>query len=233
MKKHRIVISKRKIFIRICLILFALMAVCIIVILGINQFVKKSVQGNIITAEDAVKLGNVDAVIILGAGVWDNDTPSPMLNDRLLQGVELYKLGASPKLLMSGDHGKVDYDEVNVMKNFAIHAGIDSEDIFMDHAGFSTYESIYRAKEIFGVHKVIIVTQGYHLYRALYIAKQLGIEAYGVASDQQVYGGQQARELREILARNKDFMTVIFKPKPTYGGDAIAISGNGDVTNDK
>jgi len=226
-------LSLIKILIRIGLILSALIAFCIIIALGINQFVKNSVKSNVITVEDAVKLENVDAIIILGAGVWNGDTPSPMLNDRLLQGIELYKLGASPKLLMSGDHGRVDYDEVNVMKNFAINAGIDSKDIFMDHAGFSTYESMYRAKEIFGVHKVIIVTQGYHLYRALYIAKQLGIEAYGVASDQQVYGGQTNRELREILARNKDFITVIFKPKPTYGGDAIPINGNGNVTNDK
>ena len=224
---------KRKIFIRIGLILLALIAICMIIVLGINLFVKKSVQNNIVPVEDAVKLGNVDAIIILGAGVWDKDTPSPMLNDRLLRGVELYKKGASPKILMSGDHGKVDYDEVNVMKTFAINAGIDSKDIFMDHAGFSTYESIYRAKEIFGVHKVIIVTQGYHLYRALYIAKQLGIEAYGVASDQQEYGGQSKRELREILARNKDFINAILKPKPTYGGEAIPINGNGNVTNDK
>ena len=224
---------KRKIFIRIGLILLALIAICMIIVLGINIFVKKSVQNNIVPVEDAVKLGNVDAIIILGAGVWDKDTPSPMLNDRLLRGVELYKKGASPKILMSGDHGKVDYDEVNVMKTFAINAGIDSKDIFMDHAGFSTYESIYRAKEIFGVHKVIIVTQGYHLYRALYIAKQLGIEAYGVASDQQQYGGQSKRELREILARNKDFINAILKPKPTYGGEAIPINGNGNVTNDK
>jgi len=224
---------KRKIFIRIGLILLALIAICMIIVLGINIFVKKSVQNNIVPVEDAVKLGNVDAIIILGAGVWDKDTPSPMLNDRLLRGVELYKKGASPKILMSGDHGKVDYDEVNVMKTFAINAGIDSKDIFMDHAGFSTYESIYRAKEIFGVHKVIIVTQGYHLYRALYIAKQLGIEAYGVASDQQEYGGQSKRELREILARNKDFINAILKPKPTYGGEAIPINGNGNVTNDK
>jgi len=224
---------KRKIFIRICLILLTLIVICIIAVFGINLYVKKSVQGNVITSQEAVKLENVDAILILGAGVWDGDTPSPMLNDRLLRGIELYKSGASPKLLMSGDHGQVDYDEVNVMKNFAIHAGIDSKDIFMDHAGFSTYESVYRAKEIFGVRKVIIVTQGYHLYRALYIAKQLGIEAYGVASDQQEYGGQRNRELREILARNKDFINAIFKPKPTYGGEAIPINGNGNVTNDK
>ena len=103
----------------------------------------------------------------------------------------------------------------------------------MDHAGFSTYETMYRAKEIFGADKIIVVTQEYHLYRALYIADKLGIEAFGVSSDYTTYSGQTKRELREILARNKDFLTSIFKPKPTYLGEVIPVSGNGDVTNDK
>ena len=134
---------------------------------------------------------------------------------------------------MSGDHGTEDYDEVNIMKQFAIEKGIPSENIFMDHAGFSSYESIYRAKEIFKAKKIIIVTQEYHLYRALYIAKQLGVEAYGVASDSRQYVGAAYREIREILARNKDFIKCILKLKPTYLGETIPVSGNGDITNDK
>jgi len=133
---------------------------------------------------------------------------------------------------MSGDHGTVEYDEVNAMKQYAIEKGIDSEQIFMDHAGFSTYESIYRAKEIFGAERVVIITQEYHLYRALYIADALGLEAYGVASDQRTYSGQTMRDVREILARNKDFLTSLFKPKPTYLGETISLDGSGDVTND-
>ena len=119
------------------------------------------------------------------------------------------------------------------MKNYAIEEKIPSEDIFMDHAGFSTYESIYRAKEIFGVKTMIIVTQEYHLYRALYIANQLGIKAYGVNADKIKYSDEIYREAREILARNKDFVKVIFKPKPTYLGENIPINGSGDITNDK
>ena len=134
---------------------------------------------------------------------------------------------------MSGDHGTVSYDEVNTMKQYAIDAGVPSSDVFMDHAGFSTYESVYRARDVFKAKKIIIVTQTYHLYRALYIANELGLEAYGVASDYDVYINQTQRELREVLARNKDFFTALFKPKPTYLGDAIPVSGNGDVTNDK
>ena len=119
------------------------------------------------------------------------------------------------------------------MKNFAIDKGVPSESIFMDHAGFSSYESIYRAKEIFGAKKIVIVTQKYHLYRALYIANQLGIEAYGVGADPRQYVGATYRELREILARNKDFIKCIFKPEPTYLGDTIPVSGDGNDTNDR
>ena len=155
-----------------------------------------------------------------------------MLNDRLLVGIELYKNDASEKILMSGDHGREEYDEVNVMKQFAIDKGVTSEDVFMDHAGFSTYESMYRAINIFKAKKVIIVTQGYHLYRALYIAKNLGLEAYGVNSDLRNYEGQTYLNRREVLARNKDFFSVIFKPEPTYLGEEIPVSGNGDLTND-
>ena len=142
-------------------------------------------------------------------------------------------MGASAKLLMSGDHGESDYDEVATMKAFAVNAGIASEDIFMDHAGFSTYESMYRAKEIFQVRKVIIVTQAYHLHRAIYIAQKLGLEAYGVAADYRSYSGQSSREVREVLARTKDFVTCLFKPEPTYLGETIPIWGNGDLTNDE
>ena len=155
-----------------------------------------------------------------------------MLEDRLLQGIELYFGGASDRLLMSGDHGRKDYDEVNIMKKFAIGKGVPSKHIFMDHAGFSTYESMYRARDIFQVKKAIIVTQKYHLYRALYVADALGIEAYGVASDPRIYAGQDYREKREILARIKDFFTVIIQPEPTYLGEIIPIDGDGDLTND-
>lgn len=132
-----------------------------------------------------------------------------MLQDRLDEGVKLYKEGIASKIIMSGDHGREEYDEVNIMKEYAIEQGVPSEDIFMDHAGFSTYESIYRAKEIFDADNIVIVTQEYHLYRALYIAEKLDINAYGVNSDPRKYSGQTFRELREILARNKDFINCI------------------------
>jgi len=216
----------------IALIVLTLAAVFTLVsIFMISAHVKASVKDRIITPGEAASL-HADCIIILGAGVWDGGRPSPMLEDRLLQGIELYENGSSDRLLMSGDHGRKDYDEVNVMKQFAIDRGIPSEHVFMDHAGFSTYESLYRARDIFEARRVIIVTQKYHIYRALYVAGKLGLEAYGVASDPRRYAGQNIRDLRETVARVKDYFIVMVKPKPTYLGETIPISGNGDVTND-
>lgn len=218
-----------KILIIIILILCALIG---IMMLSINFYVVNKTKSKIVTEKQAKELENVDCILVLGAGIW-GDKPSPMLEDRLLQGITLYNNQTSSKIIMSGDHGKEEYDEVNVMKDFAIEKGVKSEDIFMDHAGFSTYDSVYRAKEIFKAQKIIIVTQKYHLHRALYVAEKLGIEAYGVASDPRTYRGQVVRELREVLARDKDFFKCIIKPEPTYLGDTIPVSGNGDATNDK
>ncbi len=197
-------------------------------IAGIDVYVRKSVEDMIVSPEEAKAFG-ADCAIVLGCKVSGN-VPSPMLNDRLAEGVELYRSGAAPKLLMSGDHGRKNYNEVGAMKEFATSAGVPSEDVFMDHAGFSTYETMYRARDVFEAERVIIVTQKYHLYRSLYIAKKLGLTAVGVASDPRAYRGQIKREIREILARCKDFFGCIFMPEPTYLGEAIPVSGNGDLT---
>ena len=204
--------------------------ICSAAVLGINFYVVKSSEKYILDMDNAGD--GYDCVLVLGCGVW-GDTPSHMLEDRLLVGIELCKNGASEKLLMSGDHGRDEYDEVNVMKKFATDRGLASEDVFMDHAGFSTYESMYRARDIFKAKKVLIVTQEYHLYRAIFIARRLGLEAYGVTSDLRDYGGQIFRDIREILARNKDLIYTIVQPEPTYLGEAIPVQGNGNATNDK
>ena len=217
---------------KIVFVLSVILLVLVLVVLGINGYIKSSTKNQIISVEESSNLEDIDCIIILGAGIW-GDKPSPMLEDRLLQGIELYNNNVSTKIIMSGDHGREEYDEVNIMKEFAIEKGVPSENIFMDHAGFSTYESIYRAKEIFEADKIVIVTQKYHLYRALHIANSLGIEAYGVGADPRQYVGAMYREIREILARNKDFVKCLFKPEPTYLGETIPVSGNGNATNDK
>lgn len=198
-------------------------------IISINLYMYNSVKEQIV--EENSLFEDIDCILVLGAGVR-NGQPTPMLSDRLQESVFLYKMNASDRILMSGDHGQKNYDEVNAMKKFAISKGIPTSHIFMDHAGFSTYESLYRAKEIFQADKIIIVTQEYHLYRALYIANELGIDAVGVSANKQDYAGQFMREAREILARTKDFVTCIIKPEPTYLGEVIPVSGDGNITND-
>ena len=225
--------KSRKWVVRVLVILLALCVVGAAAVFGINWYVKASVQERFLTPAEAAALPEVDCILVLGCGVEADGTPSAMLRDRLEQGVALYQGKAAPKLLMSGDHGRKDYDEVNVMKQYALDAGVPSKDVFMDHAGFSTYESMYRAREVFQAKKILIVTQGYHLSRALYIAEALGLDAYGVPSDPRTYSGQNSREIREILARNKDFITCVFKPEPTYLGEAVPVNGNGNLTNDK
>ncbi len=199
---------------------------------GINAYVKESVSKRILTPQEASELSDVDCILVLGCGIHADGSPSRMLADRLARSVELYELQAAPKLLMSGDHGSAEYNEVATMREYALNYGVPSEDIFMDHAGFSTYDSMYRAKAVFDADKIIIVTQEYHLYRALYIAQELGIEAYGVAAQDIRYSGQTMRDCREILARVKDFFFTLFKPKPTYLGEAIPVSGDGNITVD-
>lgn len=228
---HKIA-GRRRIVQRI-LASFALVGIlCLLAVLGLSTWVKSAASGYILSEEDAAKLRDVDCILVLGCSVH-GDQPSPMLSDRLEVGVALYRLGAAPKLLMSGDHGTPDYDEVNVMKEYALDAGVPSEDVFMDHAGFSTYESAYRARDVFCASKVLIVTQSYHLYRAVYDARSLGLDAYGVAADQQVYAGQVYRDAREMLAQSKDVFCVLLNTKPTYLGDALPVSGDGNCTNDK
>ncbi len=215
----------------IIVILVLLFVVAATAAFSVDSFVKAKAKERIITAEEATQISDADCIIVLGCRVWSDNTPSAMLSDRLKRGVELYKAGAAPKLLMSGDHGREDYDEVNVMRKYAEEAGVDSKDIFTDHAGFSTYETMYRAKEVFKAKKVIIVTQSYHLYRAVYDAEKLGLEAVGVVSYERDYDSKQPyRDVREIAARCKDFIYCIFKPKPTYLGEVIPINGDGEMS---
>ncbi len=222
---------KRKMLRTVLVVLLCFLVIGSGTLLVVNSYVKKVGEGRILSAAQAAEMDGVDCILVLGCQVHADGSLSHMLRDRLTRALELYEMGAAPKLLMSGDHGRKEYDEVGAMKQHAVEHGVPSEAVFMDHAGFSTYETVYRAKEIFKADKVIIVTQEYHLYRALYIANRLGIDAYGVSSDYHTYTGQSKRELREVLARCKDYVLCIFQPEPIYLGDVIPISGNGDQTN--
>jgi len=213
--------------------LLAAVCLCAIAFFSLEAYVKASTRDSILSPEEVASADlDADCILVLGAGIWDDGTPKPMLEDRLATALELYKDSVSIRFLMSGDHSRADYDEVKAMKTYAIDHGVPSERIFMDHAGFSTYESLYRARDIFGVKKVVIVSQGYHLYRALYTARALGLEAWGVAADLRPYYGSDYYELREKAARVAYVFRCLLMPKPTYLGDPIPITGNGDVTND-
>lgn len=197
--------------------------------ISLSVYMVKATEKSVFTADTFKNDEKADCILILGAGVKD-DKPKPMLRDRLLTGIELYKSGAAKKIIMSGDHGRADYDEVNVMRAFALEQGVRAEDIFLDHAGFSTYDSVYRAKNIFGAENIIIVSQKYHLYRALYISEKLDVKAAGVSANLNTYGGQLKRDIREIIARDKDFFKCIAKPEAEIMGDKIPLDGDGSIT---
>jgi vancomycin permeability regulator SanA len=192
-------------------------------------------------AEDTRELSQIiqnrsQAVIVLGAYVYDNGQPCPMLADRLLTGLSTYEDGLAPKILLSGDHGTRGYDEVNAMKHFVFDKKVPAKDVFLDHAGFSTYDSIIRAREVFEVESAVISTQEYHLTRAVYIARQAGIRAYGIKADLRRYPRSEMvrYEVREWLARIKDFIYIrILKPDPVYLGEKIPITGESSPSYDK
>lgn len=221
-KKQWCAIAKNAV---VLLLLFALLFA--ITLLSLNAAIKSVTKDKILEPHTAAQLGDIDCILVLGCHIR-----SQYLADRLTTAFGLYDMGASPKLLMTGDHGREVYDEVNYMLDKAEEHGIERKDVFTDHAGFSTYESIYRAKEIFGAKRIIIVTQEYHLYRALYLAEKLGIEAYGVSASLHGYGSQDYQDFRESLARVKDFFYALIKPEPTFLGESIPISGDAYPSHD-
>ena len=220
----------RHFFKRFMKIILILAAAGILFVAGANVFMILYANRYILTPEEAAEK-SADCALVLGAQVWASGL-SAMLEDRVLTGIGLYESGLTNRILMSGDHGRADYDEVNSMKRYAVGMGVPADDVFMDHAGFSTYESAYRAKAVFEVESAFIVTQKYHLYRAVFLARVMGIEAYGVAADRRDYRNDLYNNVRESLARVKDLFMAIFRPEPTYLGDAIPIWGSGSLTDD-
>ena len=195
----------------VTLLVAAFVVVCSlgIAVFTVSLSIKASVRDLVITNDEAADLSDVDMILVLGAGLRSDGSPSDMLADRLRVGVSLWKDGVCDTMLMSGDNSGEYYNEVAAMREFAIDCGIPSEAIVLDGEGFSTYESIFRAINEFGAKKIIIVTQEYHLYRAIYVAKALGIEVYGVSADLNTYRAQIYRDIREHLARFKDFLLTI------------------------
>lgn len=195
---------------------------------GVPFYMHKTVEHYMVGVADSPKC---DAIMVLGALVYQNGTPSPVLEDRLLYALELYQAGKAEKIIVSGDHGQTNYDEVNVMKAYLMEKGVPRTDIFMDHAGFDTFDSMVRAKQIFQVKSLLVSTQEFHMSRALYIARRIGIDAYGYPSpDKDIYSMQKLN-FRENLASIKAVLdTDILRREPKFGGEAIPIWKDGALT---
>ncbi len=217
---------------KLLLVLGVLCLAVAILFVSVNARVIRSSSPRLISADAATNLENVDCILVLGSSVQPNGTLNRVVRERVDTALALYESGVSERLLMSGDHGKVNYDEVNAMKQYCVDKGVNPDVIFLDHAGFNTYDSIYRAKAIFGVQKMIIVSQEYHLYRAVYIANKLGIEVYGVAAEQEA-DTALITNLRESVARVKDYFSCSFHLEPTVLGEPIPISGSAKLSDDK
>ena len=177
--------------------------------------------------------GSWQVVIVPGASVLRNGQPSDVLADRLLTALDLYQAKKVEKFLLSGDHGQEGYDEVSVMRDFLLEHGIPDEDLFLDHAGFDTYDTLYRAKVIFGVTSAVISTQKFHLPRALFIADALDFPAIGVIADRQPYVKSALFFAREWPARVKAVLDILAHAQPTYLGAHIDMEGDGQVTWDQ
>ena len=212
-----------KAFKKIIYTVLILAVVAILAFVACNVIVIASASRYIVDFDTAVSLGDIDCIIVLGAGVKDDGSMSNILRERVTCGANLYLSGASERLLLSGDHSKENYNEVGAMKEYMVSRGIDGQVVFTDHAGFDTYDTMYRAKEIFKAKRVLVVTQDFHISRAVFIARALGLDAYGVECDTGELGNNYFDDLRESAARPKYLLDAIFKPKPKYLGEAIPI----------
>lgn len=212
-------IWKRKIIIILLFGIFALFLTFFA-----NLYITKTSADYISNELDEIP--ETQVALILGSRVYSSGVMSDVLIDRTIKGLELYERGKVSKILVSGDHGRAEYDEVNVVKDYLLENGVSEEDLFLDHAGFDTYDSIYRAKEIFEIESLIIVTQEFHLPRAVYIGNSLGIETYGYIADRQPYIAARWNSLRESLARVKALLNVTFHSEPKYLGEHIPITGD-------
>ncbi|MFW6108663.1 MAG: SanA/YdcF family protein [bacterium] len=180
------------------------------------------------------ELPSCQVAIVLGAGLRPDGTPSATLEDRLEAGLDLYRAGRVRKLLLSGDHGQRSYDEVNAMRRYVLDAGVPEQDVFLDHAGFRTFDTLYRARDVFQIERCIVVTQRFHLPRSVYTARTLGLEAWGHAADRRRYAHARRNAAREVLARTRAWLDLhVRRARPRFLGPAIPISGDGRATWDE
>ena len=156
--------------------------------------------------------------IVFGAGLTTSGTPTPVLKDRVITAAQLYQAGKVDKILMSGDNRFINYNEPGAMKAYALELGLPAEDIVLDYAGRRTYDTCYRAGAIFQLDQAILVTQRFHLSRALYTCNALGVESLGVEADQRPYRDEGFWHIRETMASLVAFFQVhLTRPEPVLG----------------
>lgn len=193
----------------------SLAVVAVMAIISTNLLVVLTTKSKIVSESAALDLpaGSYDVAMILGAGLFGN-SPSPMLKERLDTGLALYKKGTVKKLLVSGDNLTADYNEIRVMRNYLLKNGVSPDDIIEDPSGYRTYASMYRARRVYNIRKMIVVTQTYHLHRAVYAANAFAIDVLGVRAEKRMFGGQILREIRELAARTVAVYDCLVKNKP-------------------
>ena len=209
---------------------FLLLAIIgIIIVFGINYHVRSETNPLIYHHANGVPEENVG--IIFGAGIR-HDRPSKYLKDRLDAGIELYKLKKISKILLSGDNGSDEHDELTVMKLYCYEHGVDTTKVFLDYAGFDTYSTIYRAKHIFKIDRAILVSQEYHLNRAIYIGNKLGLQTVGLAADVGAYHNYNYVRFRECFTICKSVFDVARNREPHFLGHEVNINGVSNYTKD-
>ena len=188
-------------FLRIFLSLLALGLIGVLFVAIVNKYVEKNQSANIKTSITEIPTEEPPRIaIVFGARVWEDGSASPVLYDRVLTAVELYRAGRVKKLLMSGDNPTAEYDEPTAMKRVAMELGVPESDIVLDFAGRRTFDTCYRAKEIFEVKKAILVTQEFHQARSLYLCNNLGVDSIGITSNRRTYLGERRWAVREFFS---------------------------------
>ena len=201
--------NKIKILLQIGAVLLTALVLLGLTVIIISAGMVSATKNKISSHEDIECFADkdYDYILVLGAGVKSDGTPTDMLRDRIIVGAELYLAGAADKIIMSGDRSGENYDEPGVMKKYAIELGVPEDDIICDFEGYSTHDSIDNFEREYGEASVIVISQEYHLHRAMYLCKEQGITKYcGVEANLDTYRKQPIYNFREVFARVKDFM---------------------------
>lgn len=209
-------------------LVLVLVFVLLLIILFTNYTIKSESSGFIFKDTSAIK--EAQAALVLGASVKPNKEMSDVFRDRVDTAIKLYNEKKVSKIIISGDHGKKYYDEVSAAKKYILEKNIPPEDVFLDHAGFDTYDSVYRAKYIFKAQSIVIVTQDFHLPRAIFIARRLGHNVQGLSADLHSYSGINFMRNREIFANVKAYFDILLNEKSEFLGPQIDLNGSGVVT---